>query len=725
MVASFLLALLLVVPQSEGDEAPSVIDSQTKEFIHRVTSALSSRDKLALIELTDFRLRMLDGAIEGSSQRLWEDMEDIDRRVTTLATTGEWTTNDVAFLYQVQVWQTRFVRDPQSGKGFVPNRQIVQVVLRNPRTHRLRDILVTFTPDHRLLDITFGDSYVEGKNPDGPAGLIPQVYDDEEDVIEPTWDPHMDPDEILSVRELIDALIYEPPGRPRELAAESLHRNPKPAVTALLERLISIERFPSPDREAAEILFDTLSRITGRTARLYDGSSSPLSQHSSRYRLHADVVAWSRWYEHHGSSFAVAPIGEAMAPTASERGARSASAALSRWARALERRSEPTTTSRPSPSPQPDPPPQTGSTVKPSSSAARVASGKAALARSARALPPSPRMVLYTDAADIQLIHQKKTKKARDVEGDLSPEIREVLNQWASVIKANDLRVVVGENPSSIVLGKASDQILLQASTWLDETWTLLDPIVPLLPGRQEKAAVALLFDEMSAGGSGWTAAVDLMESSHMIFSSTASALRAEINGLMLRSAPLFLQLTWDNAGDASAGDDEFRLRNEICNKFAQCLLTTRAGQMPAPLRWGLGYLAEIRATESVYTFDHTGFVAVGDHFDWPGRTRAHLKGSPGATNDRIIQSFLNDRAAGQPLEDQMIAWATLDFLSDHSPQTLQNLMTRLAKVHSAADPRGRHSSWRGEAASTEQILATHLSETTHSTVIKHLDKAH
>ena len=61
--------------------------------------------------------------------------------------------------------------------------------------------------------------------------------------------------------------------------------------------------------------------------------------------------------------------------------------------------------------------------------------------------------------------------------------------------------------------------------------------------------------------------------------------MRDDPGGIMLRDAPAFIQLTFDVAGNAAAGDDEFRFHNEVLNKTAQCLVTSRCGTLPDTLR--------------------------------------------------------------------------------------------------------------------------------------------
>ena len=45
-------------------------------------------------------------------------------------------------------------------------------------------------------------------------------------------------------------------------------------------------------------------------------------------------------------------------------------------------------------------------------------------------------------------------------------------------------------------------------------------------------------------------------------------------------------------AGNAAAGDDEFRLDNELAHKFTQALVAARCGPLPESILWAFGHLA-------------------------------------------------------------------------------------------------------------------------------------
>ena len=189
----------------------------------------------------------------------------------------------------------------------------------------------------------------------------------------------------------------------------------------------------------------------------------------------------------------------------------------------------------------------------------------------------------------------------------------------------------------------------------------------------------------------------------------TAETLRADPAGLLRRQAAFFLQPTWDMAGNAASGDDEFRFGNELVGKFAQCLATSRCGELPPTILWGLGYLAEIAEFDSVYQFNTTGFVATGDHFDWRTRTAQHVEKLRKHKDSSLGALAAREDDAGRAIQSQMVTWGALAYLAEEQPEALDGLLRALAALQAEVDRRGRASVWRGDADRTREALQAGL----------------
>jgi hypothetical protein len=182
-----------------------------------------------------------------------------------------------------------------------------------------------------------------------------------------------------------------------------------------------------------------------------------------------------------------------------------------------------------------------------------------------------------------------------------------------------------------------------------------------------------------------------------------ADQMGQDFGGLTLRSGPLFLQPSWDIAGNAEAGDDEFRLCNELVNKYAQCQLTSRSGQQPASILWGLGYVVELRMFGSAYHFERTGFVSAESHFDWAPKAIEKLSDHP---KEISLTSFaMRDESAGQPEMPQILTWAGLSYLSQSQPKQLAELLTSLSGLQDAADPEHDAMGYAGDGQATKKEL--------------------
>lgn len=308
--------------------------------------------------------------------------------------------------------------------------------------------------------------------------------------------------------------------------------------------------------------------------------------------------------------------------------------------------------------------------------------------------------------ADVELLFAGKATTRKKVEERLSEPVRAALDAWTEPAQRLKLGIALGEKPEHIVIGHASARTLSDAAKWMDQAFELLDPLVPVAEGRTRKATVALLMDEKGARSETWGALLDELEAQQLLIHDAVEHMRGTVEGVTLRSAPLFLQPTFDAVGNAAGGDDEFRLGNEVVHKYAQCLLTSRTGQQPATLMWGLGYLAEMQLFDSVYHFNVAGFVASSDHFDWRNDAHKLLNERRKAKSFSLAALAADEQAAGQAAPPQMLTWAGLAFLSKNQPDKLREMLAALSVAQAEADPNGSWPAYRGDAARTSEILA-------------------
>src|SRR5262245_58563447 len=214
--------------------------------------------------------------------------------------------------------------------------------------------------------------------------------------------------------------------------------------------------------------------------------------------------------------------------------------------------------------------------------------------------------------ADLPIVVDGKRTSRAKVESQLSPPQREALDAWAEAAARLDLDVVLGKGPEHLVLGHARDDTLVECARWMDERFALLAPLVPLERSRPRRATVAILVDEKFVHSPGWGQLLDELQARQLLIAQAADYLRGDPDGVTLRGTPLFLQPTYDLTGEG-----EFRLPNEVAHKLAQCLLTSRTGQQPPQILWGLGYVVEQRLFDSSYLYRLREFVLSSSHHDW------------------------------------------------------------------------------------------------------------
>lgn len=323
------------------------------------------------------------------------------------------------------------------------------------------------------------------------------------------------------------------------------------------------------------------------------------------------------------------------------------------------------------------------------------------------------------DGSDMPLLVAGKATTRAKADKGLAPPLREALDEWSAVAQSLDLRVAVGKRPEHLVLGSLPDKALGEATQWLDQAFDILDPVVPRCGERQVKAVVAIIVEQDFAASDRLGTLMATIASKRLITEAAAAHLTEDFGGLTLRSAPLLLQPSWDIAGNAAAGDDEFRMGNELVNKYAQCQLTCRSGQQPPSILWGLGYVVELRMFGSAYHFERAGFVSTESHFDWASRAIEKL----GDEDVSLAKLAMHDSSAGQPDTPQILTWATLSYLAQNQPERLTELLTGLSALQDEADPRRSAMGYIGDEKGTRERLEATLATIDAAALSKWLKK--
>jgi hypothetical protein len=106
---------------------------------------------------------------------------------------------------------------------------------------------------------------------------------------------------------------------------------------------------------------------------------------------------------------------------------------------------------------------------------------------------------------------------------------------------------------------------------------------------------------------------------------------------------------------------------------------------------------------------DANGFVASGDHFDWPVRTRQDLEKRHKIAGFSLARMAADDAAAGKAVRPQMVTWATLAYLVDEDVPRLHGMLTELAALHAERDAHGSRGTYSGDADRTIEVLQRHL----------------
>jgi hypothetical protein len=293
-------------------------------------------------------------------------------------------------------------------------------------------------------------------------------------------------------------------------------------------------------------------------------------------------------------------------------------------------------------------------------------------------------LALTSEARDLPITYRKRSNTAAKVESKLSPEVRAALNDWADLITELDLSLAVPEHASALVLGRASKKTLIEAAAVLDDSWELLEPLREVSDG-EGAVVVSLLLDREALESELWGQLLEALGERKLLSKPAVDNLGRDRGGVTVRERGLFLQPTYDMAGSAADGDDEFRLGNEVAHKFNVCWLRMNFGEVPSSVRWGFGYLAEQRLFQSIYQFNAVGFVASVDHFGWPKRTAKALDAYRKSKTLEVGGAIMTQTNSGGPGTEQMISWGALDYLLMKEPERLADLLKGLGELHAEA----------------------------------------
>lgn len=720
-------ALTLLALLGPAAAAQSSVPEPELVTVRAVAAALRARDALALADLVDDAARSAERVAAGLDTVAWEDLDDLDRLQRRQSLATGWVNDRADFWFSATLVGAEALSDPDAGYGPVPDRRIVRASFYSTLEGAHRQLLVTLTPQARVLDLQAGPPYPpETEAPQG--GLLPVSRHAPVAGGEVAWPEGADGYERKLQRQLVLELLQAPDGGPRELLIERLHRSAQLSAAALVERLATLDADAEPDVAAQAVLDEALRRITGRASTFAPSPASLLDEGAWRDRNRAAVAGWLRWQQVSGLSFVAPKIETPLDPTIAEKHGEWASGGLDRWTERLAEQAEEARRGGPLPADVPAADAPASSTPAPAPAPAPAAPGTPTTApapapRPVKPATPGPDEILFPAAADLSLLVAGQRVEAREIERALRPGAIGALNDWAGLVQELGLSVALPGHAPGLVLGTGGDEVLTQAADWIDAAYDALAPVLPAATSPQEPVPVALLFDGEFLRGEGWGRLLDALVARRVLLGASADALRGDAGGVLLRRAGLFLQPTWDMAGNAAAGDDEFRLGNEVAHKYAQCLLTARVGELPPNLLWGFGHHVEWKLFRSIYQFNTSGFVAVGDHFDLPRRALKALEKAGKARDFSWAAVAQADAAAGKAEPEQLITWALLAHLAEEQPLVLASLLTDLAEVQAAADPGRRATGWRGAADATSQALSVRCDEIKPKTLQTWLDR--
>src|SRR5262249_14494770 len=145
--------------------------------------------------------------------------------------------------------------------------------------------------------------------------------------------------------------------------------------------------------------------------------------------------------------------------------------------------------------------------------------------------------------------------------------------------------VTVPKSADALILGRAPEANLVEAAAWIDKTGALLEGLKPSMVNAEEArpphAIVVALFDEKGFQSEAWAGLLDTLVARKALMPDFAEKMKRDPGSFTARNASFFAQHTFDIAGDADSGDDEYRFSNEIVHKTAQYLVEARFGRQP------------------------------------------------------------------------------------------------------------------------------------------------
>ena len=716
-----------------------------------LVDALRDEDTAVLAALVDWPAHTAEGRFRGTLLQNWDSLDATNQFELMQQTIEDWLDAGGSFVRSALLFGFRAVDDPDAGRGPVPDRVVLQGVLRSPRDGLMCDLLLFSTREGRVLDVVLGETYPEGANPAGPAGLLPTPVPQEDDLAV-HWPSDVDRHERAAAEELVEQLCHGESRRDRALATESLHRSPQAGATALIQRLIELEQQGSPDTALQSTLVEALEAITGRTTGFLANPRYGMDEGSWRAGNHAEVLAWARWHGRHGGSFVSAPVVDPIEPTHKERPPRSgphdsaAGGEPTHDAGSHASGSGPALVSPPAGSDTggdtggaagadsaPGTPGMLGAPAAPPATPvmpddpivpAAPTSGTPATDRPKVVLrdpPPPPLPGGAPPADDLPLLGvppegagPAERHPLGEVKSRLDGQLVATLESWAPVIRDLGLSAAATGHPAHVVLGWASDDQLASACHVLDAAYPIA---AACLPGSQQRPVVTILFDRETSRGANWDRLLTELVARGVIRADAESGLRADPRGFTARSQGVFVQPVWDMTGEG-----EFQFPNEVAHKFTQVLAVERAGPLPDWLLWGLGHLVEIRLFDTAYQFSTDGFVATADHFDWPRSAADALAKRAKRRSFSLVDRMLEASQASTSLENPMIAWGTLEYLYAQRPNDLRALVEDLAQLHRVQTPRGDSPDYLGDPTRTRAALEWRLASVQPDELIAYLE---
>jgi len=313
-------------------------------------------------------------------------------------------------------------------------------------------------------------------------------------------------------------------------------------------------------------------------------------------------------------------------------------------------------------------------------------------------------------------VHQGgRERTAGQLHERLRPSQQRALAEWIGFAQRQDWHVVVPKQADALIFGAGDLDELEESADTLDDTWELFAELQPVehedddARDAEPTTTVFFLFDAKGHAGASWPALLEELAVRGQLVSQAVSSLRDDPNSLTQRQERLVLPATYDLAGDASQGDDEFRLQNELAHKLVWMLLLERFGRVPAPVEWGLGYVAEQRLFRSIYLFDRAGFVAADDHLDWPKKAREMLIDDRKDDALDFARVLFDAGGAGRAVRPQMQAWALLDLLLNAHPERLATLLSGLAELHREGDVYGIQPRYAGDSEAAAALIMQSL----------------